>query len=105
MANPTTAISVQIDSKDKELVTPILQKLGISMSGLINMTIKQVIMREAVPFALEIPKTNDDYLLHYFTKEELEESAKELAYIEKHPDRYKGYTNIDELFKDLDSDE
>ncbi len=88
MANLTTAISVQIDSEDKEKITPILQKLGISMSGLIKMTIKQVIMREAVPFALEIPKKEDD-LLKYFTKEELEETAEELAYMEKHLDEYK----------------
>ena len=52
MANLTTAISVQIDREDKEKITPILQKLGISMSGLINMTIKQVIMREGVPFPI-----------------------------------------------------
>ena len=33
MANLTTAVSVQID---KEKVTEILQKLGVSMSGLIK---------------------------------------------------------------------
>ena len=45
MSNMTTSISVQIDKKDKEQATAILQKLGVSMSGLINMTLKQLILR------------------------------------------------------------
>ncbi len=103
MASLTTAISVQIDKKDKEMVTEILQKLGISMSGLINMTIKQVIMRGGIPFEVEIPKQEDLY--KYFTKEELEESAKELVYMENHLDEYKSYDNMKDLKKDLLSDE
>ena len=43
MANLTTTISVQIDKEDKEQANEILKKLGVSMSGLINMTIKQLI--------------------------------------------------------------
>ncbi len=62
MANLTTAISVQIDSKDKEQVTEILQKLGVTMSGLINMTIKQVIMRGSIPFEVALSKKEDEYL-------------------------------------------
>ncbi len=71
----TTAISVQIDKKDKEQVTKILQQLGISMSGLINMTIKQVIMRKRIPFDIAIP---DDELKQYFTNKEIEKAANEL---------------------------
>ena len=56
MANLTTAISVQIDKEDKEKATEILQKLGVSMSGLINMTIKQLIMREGIPFDVSVQK-------------------------------------------------
>ncbi len=56
MANLTTAISVQVDKEDKEKATEILQKLGVSMSGLINMTIKQLIMRGSIPFEVSIPK-------------------------------------------------
>lgn len=104
MANTTTAISVQIDKKDKEKATEILQKLGVSMSGLINMTIKQLIMRGRIPFDVAIPK--EDYELYqYFTKEELEAAAKELSYIEEHPEEYKSYSDIDELKEALLSDD
>ncbi len=100
MNNLTTAISVQIDKKDKEQATEILQKLGISMSGLINMTIKQLIMKKGIPFEVSIPK-NEDNLYNYFTDDELENTAKELLYIKEHPEEYKSYDNIDELKKDL----
>ncbi len=104
MANLTTAISVQIDTKDKEQATEILQKLGVTMSGLINMTIKQLIMRGSIPFEVSIPK--EEYELYkYFTKKELEETAKELAYMENHPDKYKSYDNIEDLKEALLSDD
>lgn len=104
MANLTTAISVQIDKEDKDKATEILQKLGVSMSGLINMTIKQVIMRGCIPFDVALPKEENE-LHQYFTEKELEKTAKELAYIKKHPKEYKSYDNVSELKKALLNDE
>ena len=95
MANMTTAISVQIDTEDKELVTEILQKLGVTMSGLINMTIKQVIMRGGIPFDVSVPRMSRD----------VREALKELDYIEKHLDEYPRYSNIEDLKKALLSDD
>lgn len=103
MSSMTTAISVQIDKKDKEEVTKILDKLGVTMSGLINMTIKQVIMKEGIPFEVTIPKELDD-LSKYFTKKELENTYKELITIEKNLNDYKSYNNINDLKKDLLND-
>ena len=103
MTNLTTSISIQVDKKDKDRVNEILQKLGVSMSGLINMTIKQVIMRGGIPFDVALPKEENE-LYQYFTKEELDKTAKELSYIEKHPEKYKSYNNILELKEDLLSD-
>ena len=100
MANSMCAISVQIDKEDKEKATEILQKLGVSMSGLINMTIKQLIMRGKIPFEIAIPEENRD--LHwYFTDEELNNTARELAHIEEHPEEYKTYSNKEDLKKSL----
>lgn len=104
MANLTTTISVQIDKEDKDKVIEILQKLGVSIGELINMTIKQVIMRESIPFDVALPKKEDE-LYQYFTEEELEKTAKELAYIEKHSKEYKSYDNITELKEALLNDE
>ena len=100
MSNLTTSISVQIDKEDKEQATAILQKLGVSMSDFINMTIRQLIMRGSIPFDVSIPK-EDIELYQYFTKDELERTSKELAHIEKHPKEYKSFDNIEDLKKTL----
>lgn len=100
MADLTTTISVQIDKKDKEQVTKILQKLGVSMSGLINMTIKQTIMKKGIPFDVTIPEEKDD-IYDYFTKEELEETAKELDYIKTHLEEYKENNQWEDLKAEL----
>lgn len=102
MSSLATTISVQIDKEDKEKATIILQKLGVSMSGLINMTIKQLIMRGRIPFDVAVPK---DELHEYFTEQELDNAARELADMEKHPEKYKSYKNIEELKEDLLSDD
>ena len=100
MESLTTAISVQVNKEDKEQATKILQKLGVSMSGLINMMLKQVILRKSIPFDISLPKEEDN-LHKYFSEEELEETAKELAYIKTHLKEYKKNNNWNDLKKEL----
>ena len=95
MANPTTAISVQIDSNDKEQVTKILSRLGVTMSGLINMTIKQVILRGGIPFEVRDPRMS----------KEVEDALKELDYIESHLDEYKENNRWEDSRKELKANE
>ena len=102
MSSLMTAISVQISKKDKEEATAILQKLGVSMSGLINMTIRQLIMRGKIPFDVSLPS---DELHQYFSQEELDNAAKEIVDMEIHPEKYKGYKDTGELKEALLSDE
>ena len=58
MHNSTTAISVQLDSKDKEIATNILKKLGLNMSTYINMAIKQLLYNNGLPFEVKNPTNN-----------------------------------------------
>ncbi len=103
MSSLTTAISVQIDKSDKEKATIILDKLGVSMSGLINMTIKQLIMIGRIPFDIALP--SNDNLNEYFTDKELDDTSKELIELEKNPNKYKTYHNVKELKESLIKDE
>ena len=66
-------INVHVDPKDKEEATVILKDLGLNMTTLINMTLKQVIKRKAVPFEISNPT--------YST--ELENALKESQIIEQ----------------------
>ena len=89
-------INVHVNPKDKEEATNILKDLGLNMTTLINMTLKQVIKRKGVPFDVTIPSINN----------ELETSLKESAIIEKeyNDGKRKGYNNVDEMMRSIIDD-
>ena len=62
MSNLTSAINVQVDTKDKELATNILKDLGLNMSTAINMFIKQIIKKDGLPFEVRNPKPSKELL-------------------------------------------
>ncbi len=97
MENLTTAISVQIDSQDKEIATGILKSLGLNMSTYVNMAIKQLINRNGVPFEVVNPKP----------KKELLDALNEGTYIiqELKNGKRKGYTNMDDLISSLNDED
>ena len=84
-------INVHVDPKDKEEATIILKDLGLNMTTLINMTLKQVIKRKAVPFEI----TNHSY------SDALENALKESVIIEEEykEGKRKGYNNANEMMR------
>ena len=91
MENLTTAISVQVDSKDKEIASGILRKLGLNMSTYVNMAIKQLINRDGVPFEVVNPRPSKELL----------EALKEGEDILNGKITAKSYTNMYEMLEDL----
>ena len=55
MAVKTANVTAQIQPNIKEQAEAILDRLGIPVSVFIDMTYRQVIMRDGVPFSLDIP--------------------------------------------------
>ena len=92
----SSVINVHVDLKDKEEATTILKELGLNMTTLINMTLKQVIKRKAVPFEISIPTYTD----------ELEHALKESELIENDYKEGKrtGYNNLNEIMKSILND-
>ena len=103
MGNLTSAINVNVDKKIKNEATNILKDLGLNMSTFINMALTQVVKRNGVPFEVVNPKEEYD-LYKYFTKEELDETAKELEYIKNQLNEYKENNNLEDLKKELMND-
>lgn len=99
-----TNVNIRMSVEDKEIATSILESMGLNMSTLINITVKQLIQKRKIPFEITAP-SDDAYLLKYFTKEELEEGSKELEFMENHPENYKSYDNLDDLYKSLNEDQ
>ena len=62
MENITSAISVQVDTKDKEMANDILKNLGLNMSTYVNMAIKQLLYTNGLPFEVKSPikETNNN---------------------------------------------
>lgn len=54
MATKTANVTARIQPDIKEQAEAILDRLGIPVSVFIDMTYRQVIMRDGVPFSLEI---------------------------------------------------
>ena len=93
MESLTTAISVQVDRKDKELATGILSNLGLNMSTYVNMAIKQLINKDGVPFEVVNPRPSKELL----------EALQEGEDILNGKVKAKSYTNMYEMLKDLES--
>ena len=55
MAVKTANVTARIQPNRKEQAEAILDRLGIPVSVFIDMTYRQVIMRDGVPFSLDIP--------------------------------------------------
>ena len=55
MAGKTANVTARIQPDIKEQAEAILERLGIPVSVFIDMTDRQVIMRDGVPFSLDIP--------------------------------------------------
>ena len=57
MATKTANVTARIQPDIKESAEAILEKLGIPFSVFIDMTYRQVIANNGIPFALNLPKT------------------------------------------------
>ena len=96
METLTSAISVQVDSHDKEVANGILKNLGLNMSTFVNMAIKQLINKDGIPFEVSNPKPNRDLI------EAIEEGERILAEIKS--GKRKGYDNTQDLIKSLNDE-
>ena len=91
METLTSAISVQVDTHDKEIANSILKNLGLNMSTFVNMAIKQLIYRDGLPFEVRNPKPSRELL------EALQEGEDILSGKVK----AKSYHNMYEMLEDL----
>lgn len=87
----TSAISVQVDTKDKERANNILKSLGLNMSTFVNMAIKQLIYTDGLPFKVKNPKQDNQLLM----------ALKESEDILNNKIDAKKFHSMNELLKDL----
>ena len=91
----TTNLNVRVDSSLKEESDKLFKNLGLNMSTAINMFLTKCVKTSSIPFKIEEPKPS----------KELKKALKEVDYMIKHPEKYKSYSSVEELFEQLDQDE
>ena len=91
----TTNLNVRVDATLKHESDMLFKDLGLNMSTAINMFLTKCVKTSSIPFKIEEPKYS----------KELERALKEVSNMKKHPNKYKSYNSVEELFKDLDSED
>ncbi len=91
MGSLTSAISVQVDTHDKEVANGILKNLGLNMSTFVNMAIKQLINKDGIPFEVSNPRPSKELL----------EALQEGENILNGKIQATGYHNVRKMFEDI----
>lgn len=91
MANLTSVINVNVDSRIKKDASNILKDLGLNMSTFINMALIQVVKRNGLPFEVVNPKPDKDMI----------EALSEVNEMINNPEKYPRYSNREDLKKAL----
>ena len=84
-------INVRIDSNVKENAEAVFAHLGITPTAAISLFYNQVIRTNSIPFELKADLPNNKTL----------SAINEVEEMEKNPEKFKGYDDIDGLMEDL----
>lgn len=86
-----TTLNVRVDENVKKEASVLFNDLGLDLSTAVNIFLRQSIMRGGLPFEVVKETPNAETIA----------AIQEVQEMKKHPERYKGYTNLDELWADL----
>lgn len=83
--------NIKIDEDLKAAAQKLFTSLGLDMTSAINIFLRQAVKEQAIPFRIGEPEMN----------EETRKAIKELEVMKKHPERYKSYTDVSEMMKEI----
>lgn len=92
----TIPTQIRIEENTKKQAVELLEGLGLNLSDAVNMFLRQVILRKGIPFDVTYPEDVWEF------RPEVTEAMEEAKQISRDPN-VKGYTDIDELFEELES--
>ena len=92
----TVPTQIRLEENTKKQAVELLEGLGLNLSDAVNMFLKQVILRKGIPVDVSYPEDMWEF------KPEVTKAMEEAKYISRNPD-VKGYTDMDELFEELNS--
>lgn len=80
----TTSMNIRMDSALKRQAQELFAALGMDMTTAVNIFLRQSIQRQGLPFEVTLNRMNSETL----------EAIAEVQEMKKHPERYKGYTEL-----------
>lgn len=89
----TVPTQVRIDEEVKKSAVELFAQLGMDMSSAINIFLKQCLLKNGLPFAVELPKYKPEVL----------EAMEEAKRISRDPD-VKRYSSFSEALENLDDE-
>ncbi len=89
MAN--TNITIRIDDGLKKKAEELFTDLGLNMTTAINAFIKQAVREQGIPFTISRNVPNSDTI----------SAMEEVKKMKENPDDYKGYDDVDTMFKEI----
>ena len=84
--------TISVDEKVKEQAKETLEYLGTNFTNVINMLLRQIILTESIPFEIKVPKLNT-------------ETIKAIEDAEKGIGLSKGYTDLNEMWEDIEKED
>lgn len=87
----TTSMNIRMDSTIKRQAQELFAALGMDMTTAVNIFLRQSIRRQGLPFDVALNRPNSETL----------EAIAEVREMKKHPEQYKGYTDVDAMMKDM----
>lgn len=88
----TDNINVRIEPELKKEVETTLNDLGMNLAEAITIYLKQIVLTDSIPFVIQKPKLN-------------KETIKAIEEAEKGINLSKGYTDLDEMWEDLEKED
>lgn len=90
----TAPTQIRIDSDIKRDATELFSRLGLDMSGAVNLFLHQCVLRGGLPFSVEVPRYSQKTL----------DAMEEARRISRDP-AVKGYSDMEELKAALEADD
>ena len=87
----TTNITIRMDEELKKQAEELFSDLGLNMTTAFTVFAKQAVREQKIPFMLYKKTPNQETL----------EAIREVEQMKKNPENYKGYTDVDEMMKEL----
>ncbi len=88
----TLPTQIRIEEEVKKQATELFGKLGLDISSAVNIFLRQSILQGGLPFEVKVPQYRPEVI----------EAMKEAKNISKDT-TVKGYSDLEEMFKELDN--